>query len=31
MLDLKKQVGLAAMYTGAGQDMATLFGRFHCP
>jgi len=31
MLGLKKQVGLAAMCTGAGQDIATFFGRFHCP
>jgi hypothetical protein len=31
MLDLKKQVGLAAICTGAGQDIATYFGRFHGP
>ena len=31
MLDLKKQVGLAALCIGAGQDMAMFFGRFHCP
>jgi hypothetical protein len=31
MLDLKKQIGLAAVCTGAGRDIATFFRRFHYP
>jgi hypothetical protein len=31
VLDLKTRIGLAALGTGAGQDIATFFRRFHRP